>query len=160
MYVLGSKHKAIFPQLSPRGDKIGLLQFADDMILFFGAKETWATEINSILNTYVIESGQQIDRSKSDLMFSVHTPHVVSLSVEDILTTNESQHFKYLGSNLKLKGSLVLDQDEIMGKKIQKRLSGRKGSVLSPAGRRIMIQAVYFYDSWLLDQFPHGGDLD
>lgn len=65
----GDKHRSIFPQLCPRGDRVGLLQFADDMILFFNAKDKWASIINETLKLYALESGQKINRSKSDLIF-------------------------------------------------------------------------------------------
>lgn len=138
---MGDKHRSIFPQLCPWGDRVGLLQFADDMILFFNAKDKWASIINETLNLYALDSGQKINRSKSDLIFLARTQAVLRGKIKEILVVDDSSQISYLGSTLKLRVDRKGDNDTITGK-IDHRLNGWKGSSLSPAGRRILIQSI------------------
>lgn len=72
------------------------MQFADDMILFFNAKDKWASMIGEALNVYAAESGQKINRTKSDLIFSARTNVAIATKIKEVLVVNESTHISYL----------------------------------------------------------------
>lgn len=62
------KKPSFFPTLAPKGDRISILQYADDTLLFIQAPESTADKLNRILQMFVEEAGQVVNRSKSKLI--------------------------------------------------------------------------------------------
>ena len=136
---MGCKH--IFPQLRPMCKRLGLLQFADDVI-FFNAKPKWARKINETLQQFGFESGQKVNQRKSSLHFSCNTPRDVTRKIKEIFSISNSPIMvKCLGATISCEDSLASDTQIIMSK-MESKFSGWKGNLLSPAGRKVLIQSV------------------
>lgn len=72
MAKLGQIHPSSFHNLYPKGHRVGILQYADDMILFFSANKKWVTKINRLLTQYGNEFDQANNSEKSELIFSAN----------------------------------------------------------------------------------------
>lgn len=70
---LSYPNPAYFPAVAPRGDKIPILRFADDTLLFIRANRRTASAVTKVLDVYGCEAGQQLNNFKSQLIFSKNT---------------------------------------------------------------------------------------
>lgn len=52
--------------------------------------------IGEALNVHAAESGQKINRTKSDLIFSARTNVAIATKIREVLVVNESTHISYL----------------------------------------------------------------
>ncbi|KAJ8649299.1 hypothetical protein MRB53_002322 [Persea americana] len=83
---LASSQPAFFPTISPEGDRINYLQYADNTVVPFG-----------------VEAGQKIDLAKSSITFSRDTPRHLRRDVKSALGIhNEQGSFLYLGEQIGL----------------------------------------------------------
>lgn len=74
------------------------LLFADDCFLFFWADEREVGTMNSILEKYVVASGQLINMNKSEVFFSRNVPEATATHLTGILNVNHVLGTgKYLG---------------------------------------------------------------
>lgn len=67
---LASSTRMLFPKIEPNGDRVGLLQFADNLLFFLGPNSQTLPSLNHILSLFEEEARQCINRSKSQLLFS------------------------------------------------------------------------------------------
>lgn len=105
------------------------------MILFSNAKDKWASMIGEALNVYAAESGQKINRTKSDLIFSARTNVAIATKIRgpcgewidtyQLFVANELTNISYLGSILKIKGDRRGEKDIVMIK-VENGLNGWK----------------------------------
>ncbi|KAJ4763344.1 RNA-directed DNA polymerase (reverse transcriptase)-related family protein [Rhynchospora pubera] len=116
--------------------------YADDLVLLGQANETELRELRSILDEFGDASGLIVNPSKSKLWFTKATTELIRAQVQDSLqaTCAESGE-KYLGiclegrQSAKKTGQMLLDR-------MWAKLAGWKCSMLSHAGRLVLIKSV------------------
>jgi hypothetical protein len=85
-------------KIAPRAPEITHLLFADDSLLFCRANEEEANQIKSIITTYQQASGQLVNYSKSEIIFSKKVQQDSKGVITKILPMPIVDHFnKYLG---------------------------------------------------------------
>lgn len=70
MINLACQKPSIFPTIVPKGDRIPLLQYVDGTLLFIRASRQNNTKIKALLDAYGAKAGQNLNSSKSTLIFS------------------------------------------------------------------------------------------
>ncbi len=117
------------------------LQFADDLLLFLDGEVATATLFKGILDEFKSASGFKINFAKSAIIpVNLDSPTIQGLATIFGCPVT-SFPFTYLGlplSPLPLRKAEVLPLIE----KIDKRLAGWKGSLLSRAGRLVLLNSV------------------
>lgn len=132
----------LFPKIAPLGQRVGLLQFADDLLLFLQINKKTMTTLSKTLLLFEEEAGQCINKKKSQLMFSRNTfPTLTHLTKDTLQITRSVSSFDYLGTLLALDRTQHSARQHTLNR-IQVRIHSWRGSLLSPAGRLILIQAV------------------
>lgn len=116
--------------------------FADDCFLFCRANLVEVSQIMEVLNIYVKASSQEINMSKSKVFFSFNLSRPTQedlaniLGVRHVLGTS-----KYLGLPSMIgrrnKATFAFIKDRIW-----KRINSWRGSLLSRAGKEVMIKSV------------------
>ena len=129
-------------RVCPNAPTISHLCFADDTLVFCGANPSQATVVKALLQNYKRASGQCINYTKTDVMFSKGVSEdrrrdiTLILDIREVLSYN-----KYLGLPMIVGWSkrrpflFILDR-------IRKRLSGFMERLVSWAGREVLIKAV------------------
>jgi hypothetical protein len=85
-------------QICRRGPGISHLLFADDLLLFFQAKENQARVVHSVLRWYEKGTGQLISPSKCSMMFGTQCLQMDQDIVRVVLEVgNVASEEKYLG---------------------------------------------------------------
>ena len=121
---------------------MGLIQFATDQLIFISASSKNAINLNHSLEVFERESGQKINKHKSEIMSSVQTPNSLKREVCDEMNIRkDTTSFIYLGSCLRLGHGGVGDAEGLI-QRSGKKFAGWNGSYLSPMGRKILIQSV------------------
>ena len=126
---------------SQNGPSITHLLFADDILLFFNASLSKCHIIKEFFHVYELASGQKINSDKSSIFFSTNT----------LQSLQEIKYFFNANSNVPLEKYLGLPP--IIGKgkkqafediksKVQSKLCGWKGKLLSQASRETIIKSV------------------
>ena len=127
---------------SRNGPSITHLLFADNSLLFCKATLSEFHIIMEILQAYETASRQKITSDKSSIFFSANTPHSLQEEIKRFFNAN---------SNVPLEKSLGLPPIIGRGKKqafndikskVQSKLEGWKGKLLSQADREILIKSV------------------
>jgi hypothetical protein len=129
-------------KIAPKAPEITHLFFADDSVIFCRATEAETTSIKDILSTYQAASGQLVNYSKSEIIFSKRVPRISKTAIQQILHMPTVHHFaKYLGQPTYIgrskKQTFNYIQDKVWAK-----LKGWKEKSLSFAGRSTLIKAV------------------
>lgn len=79
-------------KIAPNGDRVGLLQFADDLLVFISTAKKSARGVREILDKFDQEARQEINGTKSVLMFSKGTPistvQTISQALNNRTTSN------------------------------------------------------------------------
>ncbi|KAJ8650120.1 hypothetical protein MRB53_003143 [Persea americana] len=70
---LSNANKMLFPKIAPGGQKVGLLQFADDLLFFLHLNDRHLMNLTKTLQLFEEEAGQRINKSKSQLLFPMNT---------------------------------------------------------------------------------------
>ncbi|GJU11276.1 ribonuclease H [Tanacetum coccineum] len=115
--------------------------FADDSLFFLKAKTTECEFLLELINRYCVASGQRINFSKSEMMFSPNTPPVMQKELCDRLGVKVmGRHSRYLGlpSIHGRKGELF----SFILEKVLQKMQGWKQKLLSQVGHEILIKAV------------------
>ncbi|XP_074296243.1 uncharacterized protein LOC141624234 [Silene latifolia] len=118
------------------------LFFADDSIFFLRAGVTEAEQLSAILRKYEQASGQLVNLDKTTVSYSKGVSEERRLAITERLGVRMvEEHDRYLGLPTVIGKSKkpVLD---IIRNKLNKRLQGWRGKILSRAGREILIKAV------------------
>nr|CAD1820644.1 unnamed protein product [Ananas comosus var. bracteatus] len=131
------------------------LQFADDMLLFFDGSSRSAAVIKLILNAFSDSSGLKINYQKSAIIpINLHNEQASSLAAFFDCSTH-SFPFNYLGLPLSPKKLCKADYLPLI-EKLDNRLAGWKGLLLSRGGRLVLLNSVlssiptFFCSAYLL----------
>ncbi|GLT60633.1 hypothetical protein SLA2020_333910 [Shorea laevis] len=129
-------------RITRRCPPISHLLFADDALLFCKASINQASFLKELLSLYGAMSGQRINFSKSAILFSRNT----SLSLKTNICSLFSIHrdapvHKYLGLPTSW-GRSKKQSLQFVIEKVQQKLQAWKKSLLSVAGREVLIKSV------------------
>ena len=135
-------NRLLFPKIAPNGDRVGLLQFANDLHLVLRPNDHTLLSLNQLLSVFEEQAGQRINHTKSQSLFSKNAFSRTIRETKDALRIQrEVTSFDYLGTSLDLRcNHMNTWLNTIRG--VQNRIAGWRGSTLSPAGRKILIQSV------------------
>ena len=126
---------------SQSGPSFSHLLFADDILLFAKADHINCSAIRDVLDEFCNLSGQSLSEAKSRVYFSPNVDRDTRESLSDILGFASTPSLgKYLGFPLKHAGRSTQDYNFILDR-VKQKLSGWKASMLSLAGRTVLIQA-------------------
>ena len=126
---------------SINGPAITHVMYADDIVLFSKATRMEAKAINECLDMYCKWSGQCINRSKSGIYFSKHTPRQTTRGIKQIFHMKGLKDSIYLGTPMFLSRSLSKDFSYLQNK-LEARLSGWRSTTLSWVDRSTLISSV------------------
>ncbi|KAF7820595.1 reverse transcriptase [Senna tora] len=116
--------------------------FADDSIFFFQADFGSCEKMKWILDAYCQASGQLANLDKSCLFFSPNTPDELKAEIVNSLGISHAAHpGKYLGLPV-VWGKSKDEALAFVRDKLIKKIQGWKHSLLSHAGREVLIKAV------------------
>jgi hypothetical protein len=137
---LNNKIKGI--AIATNAPQISHLFFADDSILFCRAKPEEAAHLMAALKEYERASDQQINLSKSEMIFSPNLHQNIKQNFRENMPIQVSESIsKYLGMPTTMGRSKIQDFSFIMDK-VWSKLKGWKEKNLSFAGRSVLISAV------------------
>lgn len=126
---------------SKGGPTFSHLFFADDLVLFAKADHVNCSTIRDVLDAFCARLGQSISDSKSRVFFSPNVDIDTRESLCDILGFKSTPNLgKYLGFPIKHQGAGNHDLNFVLDK-VKQKLAGWKASLLSYAGRAVLIQA-------------------
>ncbi|XP_024177965.2 uncharacterized protein LOC112183883 [Rosa chinensis] len=118
------------------------LLFADDSLLFGKATLHECLHIQNVLHDYELASGQQINFSKSSIVFSKRVPEVDKCAMAGFLGVSiDAKHETYLGLPTYL-GRNRTEPFAYIKEKLSKKLAGWQGKLLSSAGKDLLIRVV------------------
>lgn len=129
-------------KVKPSALSISHLFFANDLLLFAKATSQEVGVINSCLETYMLWSGQMLNRDKSSIHYSRNTPSQIKAQLSAALHLSPlPAKVKHLGLPLVIprrkSSALSTLQDRILAK-----LGGWKAKLLSQAGRTTLLSSV------------------
>ncbi|XP_062014459.1 uncharacterized protein LOC133730987 [Rosa rugosa] len=129
-------------RICPDAPLIHHLLFVDDSLLFGRATLEECLHIKSVLTDYEIASRQQVNFSKSSIVFSKK----VNVSLQGQLANSlgvkiEAKHDKYLGLPTYL-GRNRTEPFAYIKERLSKKLEGWQGKLLSSAGKDLLIRVV------------------
>ncbi|CAN6580631.1 unnamed protein product [Malus baccata var. baccata] len=129
-------------KLTPSGQPLSHLFFADDSVLFGHAIVEEAQGMVDVLNVYAKGSGQNINLDKSALFFGSTTSKRNKKKIGDILGIHCRMGFgKYLGLQADFGMSKKVVFAEVR-EKIEAKLAGWSEQFLSHAGKEVLVKAV------------------
>jgi hypothetical protein len=129
-------------KIAPNAPEVTHLFFADDSIMFCRATTDEANHMKQIISTYQQASGQLVNYSKSELLFSKRVPSHMKATIHNILPMTMVENFsKYLGQPTSIGKSKTQTFNYIIDK-VWKKLKGWKEKYLSYAGREILIKDI------------------
>ncbi|KAL6141778.1 hypothetical protein ACLB2K_060065 [Fragaria x ananassa] len=118
------------------------LLFADDSLLFGRASLAECLCMKSVLEDYEAASGQQVNFSKINIVFSKAVAVDLRNSLEDVFSVGVvAKHEKYLGLPTVV-GRNKTDTFGYIKEQLSKKLEGWQGKLLSSAGKDILIRVV------------------
>ncbi|BBH03133.1 Ribonuclease H-like superfamily protein [Prunus dulcis] len=124
------------------GPTLSHLLFADDALFFIRGNTQNCRHMRLLLDGYCRAFGQQINFGKSSLFFSPNTPASISTQLGAILgMTMVDDPGKYLGLPT-MWGRSKKEALQFVKEKLLRKLSRWKQSLLSQAGREVLIKAV------------------
>ncbi|KAL6179662.1 hypothetical protein ACLB2K_046334 [Fragaria x ananassa] len=118
------------------------LLFADDNLLFGRASLAECLCMKSVLEDYEAASGQQVNFSKSNIVFSKAVAVDLRNSLADVFSVGVvAKHEKYLGLPTVV-GRNKTDTFGYIKEQLSKKLEGWQGKLLSSSGKDILIRVV------------------
>ncbi|KAK9665474.1 hypothetical protein RND81_14G114300 [Saponaria officinalis] len=129
-------------RIAPSAPMVSHLLFADDSSFFIRAKREEAMKIRGLLQKYEDVSGQSVNLDKTTVCFSRGVCDKNAKEIADcsgVRVVHEQD--KYLGLPTSVGHSKKLITN-IIRDKLSKKLQAWRGSLLSKAGREILIKAV------------------
>ncbi len=134
-------NQSLLQAVGVEGAGIHTLQFADDLLIFFDGSERAARIIKAILDAYSEASGLRINFAKSAIIpINLELHEVTGLSRLFGCEVN-SFPFTYLGLPLSPRALRRADFLPLV-EKVDKRMAGWKGLLLSRAGRLVLVNSV------------------
>jgi len=128
--------------LSRRSPKLIHLLFADDRLLFYRSNRYECQKVLDLLASYESMFGQQINRGKTSIFFSKSTTPAMRIEIKEALGVPEIlQYDKYLGMP-SLVGKHKKASFYYIKERVWRKLQGWEESLLSQAGREVLIKAV------------------
>ena len=116
--------------------------YADDFFLFSKTTRRNARTIMECIDKYCKWSGQSLNKAKSGVFFSKHTPLPSQRSIKHILEMKKLKHDAvYLGTPLFLSKSPSKDFKYLVDK-LESKLIGWRSGTLSRVGRTTLIKSV------------------
>lgn len=129
-------------QISRGAPLVSHLFFADDSIFFSKATEANANILGSILLEYQGLSGQAVNLSKSEVVFSRNVDMVARSGIMKVLGIKQAEsHSKYLGLPLCF-GRRKADLFRYLIERTWQKVHGWKEKMLSFAGKEVLIKSV------------------
>lgn len=129
-------------RVAANSPRINHLLFADDTMFFCKANAKCCKELNKILDSYAVVSGQLINFQKSSITFSNKTPQSTRGNVKQLLKIDkEGGTGKYLGLPEHF-GRRKKDLFTAIVDKIRQKASSWTSKRLSTAGKMIMLKSV------------------
>ncbi|PKU67510.1 putative mitochondrial protein [Dendrobium catenatum] len=95
--------------ISLGGPPVSHLLYADDILFFAGASLVNARKVTSILTDYCSWTGQQVNRTKSAVLFSKRTPSTMKARLTKLLGCCRVDEFEYLGIKFAMRRLTRLD---------------------------------------------------
>ncbi|KAJ4791099.1 RNA-directed DNA polymerase (reverse transcriptase)-related family protein [Rhynchospora pubera] len=124
------------------GPRVTHVIYADDLVIMGDTAEQELLEYANIMNRFGKASGLVINPTKSKIWLSKRCDESTRVRVQQIVQADMAQvHEKYLGSYLKQPTSASLT-GKLLVEKINAKLAGWKSSMLSHAGRLVLIKSV------------------
>ena len=121
---------------------ISHLLFANDSLLFCQTKQEEVQVISGVLELYAMASGQCINLEKSSVFFSSNTTGAQRDWITNALEVKEVEKFEsYLGLPT-LIGRSKYQAFSFLKERVWKKIQGWKGTLLSKAGKEVLIKAV------------------
>ncbi|KAL6225674.1 hypothetical protein ACLB2K_004523 [Fragaria x ananassa] len=134
--------RQLHPISSPRGTCApSHALFADDIIVFCRGDRSSLAVIMDFLGEYGVNSGQVINKAKSQVFISKHLSYRHHLIVDLLGIPEGTTPFTYLGVPI-FRGKPMVSHFQYIVDKIRLRFSSWKGSLLSMAGRVQLIKSV------------------
>ncbi|XP_071722302.1 uncharacterized protein [Rutidosis leptorrhynchoides] len=122
---------------SPSGIRVSHLLFADDRLAFIHASRSDCVEFLDILHSYQLAAGQEVNFNKSSVYFSSNVLDSLKLELQQVLGTDKClTDSNYLGMPILL-GRNRKASFEYLRDRIQSKLEGWKGRLLSASGKEI-----------------------
>lgn len=129
-------------RVCPEAPRIHHLLFADDSLLFGSATTEECIHLQSVLRDYELASGQKINLSKSEMVFSKNVPPALCDSLAHSLgVVIVAKHEKYLGLPTFV-GRKKIETFGYIKERLSKKLEGWQGKILSGAGKDLLIRVV------------------
>ena len=125
-----------------RRAQISHIFFADDLLLFSKANAKNCEAITTALGSFCDIAGQKVNKSKSKIFFSPIVSVQVKLDICQQLGIQATNNLgRYLGFPILHKGRNGNVYNFVI-EKVQDKLTSWKARVLSPAGRRVLIDSA------------------
>jgi hypothetical protein len=125
----------------PRGAKLRCSLYADDAGVFFRADKEDLKVLKSILETFEGCSGLKINFDKTEI-FPIRYPEELWPNLVEVFPSKIAKlPGKYLGLPLHFRTAKRIELQPLVDK-INKRLAGWKGRLLSKAGRETLVKSV------------------
>ena len=128
-------------KISKSGPTFSHLMFIDDVVLFVKANPKNCHAIREVLETFCRKSGQSVSEAKTRVFFSPNVDQDTKDHLSNILGFQQTSTLgKYLGIPIKHRGGSNQDFNFVLDQ-VKQKLAGWKASMLSMAGRAILIQS-------------------
>ncbi|XP_024196088.1 uncharacterized protein LOC112199282 [Rosa chinensis] len=129
-------------QICAEAPTIHHLLFTDDSLLFGKASLEESSQIQDVLVDYELASGQKVNFSKSNIVFSKKVCSSLQQQIADSLgVAIVDKHEKYLGLPTYL-GRNKTETFAYLQESLNKKLEGWQGKLLSSAGKDLLIRVV------------------
>ncbi len=134
-------HQGMLPSVGVGSVRVHTLQFADDLLLFFDGKERSGRVIKAVLEGFAAASGLIINYSKS-VILPVNLPATQVAALADLFGCPVGSFpITYLGFPISPRALRKADFLPLI-EKLDKRLAGWKGQLLSRAGHLVLLNSV------------------